>query len=202
MAISYVSGASGTTTATLGSHQAGDLILVFAYRDGSITAPTLPADFTNISTASGNTNSARVGFKIATSNAESVSTWTNATTTIAVVYRGVQAIGGSNNTNGSSNIVIYPAITMTQTDGSSWVVGFAGHRSTNVTLEVAPPGMTNRISALDATDEAAGHDTDGGVTSWSSKFVSVGGTVSGWASIVVELVAATALTNALFWAFP
>jgi hypothetical protein len=48
--------------------------------------------------------------------------------------------------------------------------------------------MLNRANVQDATAEASGHDTNGGVTGWSSTNVSVGGTSSGWFSRVVELI--------------
>lgn len=194
MAISRISSATGTNTATLGTHAAGDLILVFAYRDGNTTAPSLASGFTNIQASGSNTNSARMGWKIAASGSETVGTWTNATSVIAVVYRGADGIGGSAITGGASTTISYPALTMQVTDGSSWVVGAAGHRSTNVAIETAPSGMTNVTSVSDATDEAAWHDTNAGVTSWSAASASVGGTSSGWRSITVELIAATAPT--------
>jgi len=42
MSLTRVGSAKGVTSATLPTHQAGDLIIGFAYRDGSTTAPTIP----------------------------------------------------------------------------------------------------------------------------------------------------------------
>ena len=196
MPISFISAASGTTTATLGSHQTGDLILVFAYRDGNTTAPSLPSSptFNNIQASGANSNSARMAWRVATSSAETIGTWTNATTVIAVVYRGVNTetpIGGSAITGAQSTTVTYPGITMSVTDGSSWVVGAAGHRSTNTSLETPPSGLGSlRNNTVDATDEASFFDSNGGLTSWSNTNVSVGGTSSGWRAITAELIAA------------
>ena len=194
MAISYIGSASGTNTATMPTHAVGDLLVVFAYRDGSNTTPTLASGWTNIQGSGSNTNSARMGWKIAASTGETTGTWTNATSTIVAVYRGADGIGGSAITGGSSITLTFPAVTMQVTDGTSWVVGGVGHRSTNVAIETAPTGMTNRISVSDATDEAALHDTNGGVSSRSSTNASVGGTASGYRSITVELLNATAPT--------
>lgn len=172
------------------SHQAGDLLLAFAFRDGSTTAPTLASGWTSIRASGANTCSARVAFKIAASGSETSGTWTNATSLIIVVYRGVQGtdpIGASGITGGSATSISYPALALEVTDGSSWVFGAAGHRSVNVAIETAPSGLTNVTSVSDATDEAAAHDSNGGITSWSATSASVGGTASGYRSVTVEL---------------
>lgn len=199
MAISYVSYGTGTNSiASMPTHQAGDLLLFFAFRDGSTTAPSLPSGYTNKLTKSesGFNVSCRVGYKIAASDSETSGTWTNATSLICQVYRGVDQttpLGGSSSYNttdaGYDNVIEYRTITMSNTSGSSWVAGFAGHEETNTSLETAPTGMVNRTNVVDATDEAAGHDTNGGVTSWSTQTVSAGGTLGGWCSAVVEILA-------------
>jgi len=193
--IEYQGEATGTNTATLPAHQAGDLILCFAYRDGNNTAPTVPGGVgwsTVGSAAGGNTNSSVLVRKVAAGSSETVGTFTNATSVVCLVYRGVNQsspVGGQADTGAQSSTITYPALTMTVTDDTSWVAGFAGHRSANVTIETAPSGMTNRTSVSDATDEAAGHDTNGGVSSWSAQTSSVNGTSSGWRARTVEIVA-------------
>lgn len=101
MAWSIVSSATGTNTATLGTHAAGDLIIVFSFRDGSTTAPSLVATWTNIINGGANTCSARAAFKIAASSSETIGTWTNATSLIAIVIRDGRV--GSFVQNGASN---------------------------------------------------------------------------------------------------
>jgi methionine-rich copper-binding protein CopC len=194
MSVSFIGQATGVTTATLPTHQAGDLILAFAYRDGNNTAPTVPSPFTAVATGTGSggggaANSSVVGSFLATGSDTSSGTWTNATSVVFHVYRGTSGAGaivGTSATNSTS--VTYPALTLQVTNGSSWVAGFAGHQSTNTALETAPTGMTNRSNVQDATDEAAGHDTDGGVSSWSQQTVNVGGTGASWRSWTVEIV--------------
>ena len=199
MAISYIGSATGTNSiASMPAHQAGDLLLFYAFRDGSATAPSLPSGYTDKLTKSesGFNVSCRVGYKIAASDSETSGTWTSATSLICQVYRGVDQttpLGGSSSYNttdaGYDNVIEYRTITMSNTSGSSWVAGFAGHEETNTSLETAPTGMVNRTNVVDATDEAAGHDTNGGVTSWSTQTVSAGGTIGGWCSAVVEILA-------------
>lgn len=195
MAISRLGSGTGTTSATLPTHAAGDLIIVGAYRDGNATAPSIPGDYTSIQSAGASSNSIRVGYKVAASSSEVTGTWTNATSLIVVVYRGVHPvcpIGGSAITSGSSTSISYPTIVdfRNNADTSSWAVGFAGHRSTNVAIETAPSGMTNVTSVSDATDEAGLHDTNTGVNSWTATSASVGGTSAAWYSVTVEVIAA------------
>lgn len=191
MAISFIGEASGITSATLPAHQTGDLILGFSFRDGNNTAPTVPGGWTTIDTTAGsNSNGSGLAYKIAASASETSGTWSSATTVIFLVYRGVDQtnpIGGNAHDGAASTTVNYPTVSMVVSDGTSWVVGFAGHRSTDTSLETPPSGMTNRSTAADATDEGAGHDTNGGVSSWSGTTVSVGGTSSGWRARTVEI---------------
>lgn len=194
MSISFVGAATGTTSATLPAHAAGDVLLAFAHRDGNTTAPSLPAGWTDLGSSGANVNSSRIGYKVAASSGETSGTWTNATGLVVLVYRGCAAgdpIGDVVGTGSSSLIISYPALTMQVTDGSSWVVGVAGHRSNDTTgFGTAPSGMTNRSYVQDATATIIGNDTAGGVSSWSAQTVTATGTSGGWRSWSVELLAA------------
>lgn len=188
MAWSIISSATGTNTATLGTHAAGDLILVFAYRDGSTTAPSLVSGFTNVVNGGANTNSARCAFKIAASSSETIGTWTNATSVIVVVIRngmvGAYVQGGA-----SSTTFNYPALTFLENDGTSGVLGFIATRdgSSPASVDTAPSGMTYLNSVKDATDSAGLH-YDLLATGWSSTNVATGVAATGWRSIVVEIL--------------
>jgi len=194
VAISYVGGAAGTNTATLPAFNSGDIAICFAFRDGSATNPTIPAAFTQISnTADGTSCSVSIGWRRLVNTDTTVGTWTNASRTVVQVYRGcepfITPVGGRATAAGTTNTTNFPTITMTRGDGTSWVVGFIGHRSVDEDIEVAPTGMTARAGGVDATAEADGHDTNGGVASWSSTNRTSSGTASGWVSYVVELLA-------------
>lgn len=191
--VTHIASASaGAVTVTIPAHQVGDLLVIFAYRDGNNTSPSLPAGWTNIGTANGGTNnSSRLAYRIATVTNTSSGTWGNATGLVVHVYRGqntVTPIGGDGNVGGNNTTVIYPTLTMTQTDGTSWVAGFAGHRSINTALETSPTGMTNRTINVNATNEVVGHDTNSGVSSWANTNVNVGGTSSGWRARTLEII--------------
>lgn len=193
MTISYIGQTTGVNSATLPTHQSGDLIIGFAYRDGSIVPPIIPSGvgWNTISTAGGgSTNGSALVYQVASSSGTTTGTFTNATSVVFLVYRGASPanpIGVSNSSTGTTASVTFPALALTDTGGTSWVVGFVGHRSVNTSLETPPTGMVNRAPVVDATDEAAGHDTNGTVSSWSSTSVAVGGTASGWMTRVVEI---------------
>lgn len=194
--VRFIGAATGTTSATPPTHQPGDLIVAFPFRDGSATLPTLPTgqDWTSVLSPTGaNTCSMRLAAKIADSSSEATGTFTSATSLIVHVYRprpGVTlSIGAAASASGASTTVSFPALALQDPSGNSYVAGFAGSRSVNTTLESPPTGMVNRSTVVDATDEAAGHDTNGGVTSWPLTTKAVGGTSSGWWGATVEIKA-------------
>lgn len=190
-ALSYISSATGITSLTMPSHQIGDLLVMFVYRDGSTTSPAIPAGWYVWGANNGaNTNTSVGVYKVAKTASETSGTFTGATALEVHVYRGHGGYGAVGETGAASTTVTYPALTMQTTDGSSWVAGFAGHKSINTNVQNAPAGMTNRNTYLDATNEIAGHDTAGGATSWSNTDVSVGGTSSGWRARTVEIKSA------------
>jgi surface protein len=187
--ITYVGQATGVDSATLPAHQAGDLILAFAFRDGSTNAPTLPTGWTTIGTVDGIFCCARIGFKVAASSGETTGTWTNATTVIFLVYRGVNTA----NITGLETVFGSSGTTVTYIDNSFWqglsrIVAFAGHRSTNTALET-PPGTLNLIvGVVDATDEAAAFESAvDNFGNWTTTSVSVGGTSSGFVTATIRL---------------
>lgn len=195
MAISYVGVAAGTNSATLPSFQAGDIAVVFAFRDGSATNPTIPTGWTNITnTADGTTCSASVGWRRLLATDTTTGTWTNASRVVVGVYRGcepfITPVGGGVNSAGTTNTVTYGTVTMTRTNGTSWVLGLVGHRSVDTTIDSAAiSGMTARGGGVDATAEAHLWDTNGGVASFTSRTQTITGTASGWVTRMVELLA-------------
>lgn len=197
MPITFVGAASGTDTATMPTHQSGDFILVFAYRDGSATSPTPPTGYTHTpytggsSGSGGNLNSSVIGHKYAISSSETVGTWTNATSTLVHVYRGVHATSpviyqADDGTTGASLSWTYQGGTGT----SRWLVLFGGARTGNLTAHTTPPSpyagtLVNRSAVTDATDTAAGHDSNGNAITFNSLFggsssVNWGNGSTGW----------------------
>jgi hypothetical protein len=185
MALSFiVAGSAQASSVAIAAHASGDLILLFGYRSGSTTPPTLPAGYTSIISGGANTNSEVLGFRIADGTETTTGTVTNATSVAYAIYRGWTAIGASNQNTGASATITYAALTFQVANGTSWAVGFAGHR-TATNVGQAPAGMTLRSSATNI----AVSDTAAGVTGWSAASVTVNAS-SGWRSVVVEVIAA------------
>jgi len=208
MSITLVGVSSGTNTATPVAHQVGDIIVFEAFNGTSTTIPTLPAGYqtpTN-GTKAGTTCAGRLGFKIATATNDAGGTWTNATSVVCSVYRTGNFANGSSlflgpvaNSASTTNTVNYPALTLTHTDGTSWVLGFAGCRGNTETLTTAPSGMTNNNSETNSTtSQAASFDTNGAVSSWASTNATTTGTAGNSVSFTAELIenqAGTAINN-------
>ncbi len=189
--ISYVGQAtSNTTSVTLPTHNVGDLMIVFAYRSSNNTVPTVPAGWTTINSSSGANNSSVQAYRIATGS-DTATGWTNATQLVALVYRGVSTtspigtVGVPQQAN--SKIVTYPALALSVTNGTSWVVGSAGAASIISTLETPPVGMTLRNNVVGASAEASGFDTNGGVSSWTAKTVTISAGNVKWSSKTLEI---------------
>lgn len=192
MAISYISQASAATdSVTLGTHARGDLLLVFAYNDGSATIPSLPTGWLNVFNVSNAAGSYRVGFKIATTSSETSGTWNNADGVIAVVYRsdaGLVVPAFSANNAQTSVSVNYPAVASVNNreNVDQWFVGLALQRSDTNALETPPTGMTNRSNLVGTGWEMALHDTNADANSWTSTTVTVA-TSAAWRTLVVQI---------------
>lgn len=280
---------ASAATVTVPAHQKGDLILIWAVRGGSTTAPSLPAGWLSILTKSNSTAttvSARLGWKIATGigaitsasqntstgvwtsasqtlvagqivqvagtlpggfsantnyyvlgtnltsttfalsttqggtvkvptssasttvDTDPSGTWTNAAEICCHIYRpssgNTLGIGQSASSSSTTATVTYPALSpmADSTSGTAWVAGFVGAGNKTQTLTAVPTGMTNESSVVGSLYEAAGHDTNGGVSSWTSATANVTGTGS-TVSATVEIVllpgtAATSLTSNVY----
>lgn len=189
--ITYIGESTGITSATLPAHQAGDLILAFAFYDGITSVPTQPTGWTSIAgSGSGAVGaSARLAYKIAASSGEISETWTSATTVIFLVYRGVETaniIGLESVFTGASTTVVYNTNGFWQ--GLSRIVAFAGHRSTNTALGTPPRDLTLIVNPTDATDEAAAfQSTVDNYGMWNRFDRAVSGTAAGWIAYVLRL---------------
>lgn len=183
-------------------HQSQDVLLIYAFRDGNATAPSLPTGWTSLGTATATSTSARVGWKLATSSSETSGTWTNATGTMVHVYRGVDPTNGFGTlttNSGTASPSTYGATTgLTKARmGNSWLVAFQGHRSVDTTtLTTAPTGYTLVITALGATSDMVSFDTNGCIDEgFASNTVAPGGTASGWITAQIPIYPVQAFTN-------
>ena len=190
--ISFVGRAQSlSATVTLPSFAPGDLGLVFAFRAGSATPPSLPAGWTNVdgSGATGSTsNSARVGYRVLQAADLTTGIWANATAIQVVVLRGQDPytpIGGFALDAAVGNQLAYGAVSLQNTSGSSWVVGFGGHRAASDVYFQTVAGMTHRSSFVNNL----GLHTAEGVSAFPA--VNYDSTVNGsngWRTYAVEVI--------------
>lgn len=190
----FVDSATGTNSATIPSHEAGDLILAFAFRDGSTTI-SLPEGWDNLYNGENNATYLRVVSKTSDGNETETGTFTNATSVIVAIYRGASGVGAIASTAyddaGGTDIQI-PALELDVTNGSSIVTAFVGHRVPDNDYTTPPSGMVLRDSTTDATDTAVLFDTHVGVTEFSAKNMDGGGSSSGRHGFSIEIKALVA----------
>lgn len=159
------------TTITIPSHATGDLIVIAAQGTASV-----PAGWTEIIDGSYQWGTNIVaGYKVATGGSEVSGTWTGATELHVGVYDGAASIGASAFA-ASGNNTSWPALTLTVTNGSSWVTAF-GYQNTT-----PPSGMTKRGTGSRITL----NDTAAGTSSWTAK--TTFSSASSTAVIIFELV--------------
>jgi hypothetical protein len=193
VAISIVGGATGTTSATLPTHQADDIIIGFAFRDGSTVQPTLPAGWNQLRDQAGTTCCSRTAWRRATGAGTTTGTWTNASRVAFIVLRGAWRefpIGSDAAGAGTAASVTYPALTVRKTDSTSMAVRFAGHRSIDTNLQTAPTNYTNlaAASAVDTIAENACHTRASIAANPTGDAVAVAGTASGWTAHTIEVL--------------
>jgi hypothetical protein len=190
-----------TDTQLLEGAAAGDIAVVFAYRNNSNTPPTPAAGWTTIASSGADTNSSVLGYRVLlagdfTAGNATTGQWVNATGIAAIILRGqhTSPIGG-NAAGGatSSNQVSYPSVTFIPSapQGLSWVLGFAGHKTATDLYSKAVAGMTNLGG--DIEPEWMGKHSAENVASFSaSNYTTVVNATAAWRSYAVEIRAAPA----------
>lgn len=206
MALITGSASAATTSVTLPSHNVGDLIVIFAYRDGNVAVPTVPTAagtvpaWVTIDSAAGGSfaNSFVTAQFVATATNHTSGAWANATGMIAVVVSGQASspIGGHATTINSSTVsATAPSVTLSKTDGSSLLLEFYGHRFVTA-WDAAPAGYTRQTSV--ATEVCCNTKND----TTSDGSIAQTGTIStagAYAGAAVEILsAASAAFFAMF----
>jgi len=192
---------STSTSGTVPKHRIGNVILAHAYADGSATPPTLPAGYTLIGTGTNASNAELTCYKIAASTSETSGTFTGASSIVLEVYEGC-TVGSTSSNGGNGNLINYPALSLSDTGGKSWVVGFlSAGKPDGFLLENGCPGSTKLRNALQGGSlKIHAVDTGTGVTSWSSTNVdySIPQAIADWRTRMVELVEAPVGANPTF----
>lgn len=199
MALSYInaSSAEATSVAIPSGHAAGDLLLVFAFRSNSTTAPSIPAGWTSVGLNTGTNCSSTVAYKVATSGTELSGTWTGSTDILCHVYRGqkrTNPVINSGAQTGTGTTVNYAGIVTMADPGNVWIARFGAIISTTTAIETPPVGHTLRIDAVQSTVELVGFDTNGLVKTSSFGAVNVGGTSGSYLTKTIEIIADTSST--------
>ena len=168
----YISGATAaSTTVTMPTHAAGDMILIHVWRKTSAVAPTNPGlGWVVLNAILNPTCAAYYAYKIAASSSETVGTWTNATGMSVVVYRKDKArtwllpaiiMGGA-----SSNSISWPGSgsslnyygngymsSPSQSNTEKWYIRSAAHRSATNMLTNTPSSWVRRTGSASNTPE-------------------------------------------------
>lgn len=178
MAISFVSSASAAATSfTMPTHQTGDLLLVGAFRSNNATfVVEPPLGWVTLDCLFSSNNHSYLFSKIAQSNAEVSGTFANADGICCCVYRSDQYLlecanaTFSQHTVGSGGSISYLAPLTDSQITNRWFGALVTSRANDSDCEVAPSGMTNRVSQIctSPTGELAMHDTDGNVAGWTT----------------------------------
>lgn len=153
--------ATGTTSVTIPTHAAGDIIVIFAYLSDASVIPSLPSaggtvpawvtvDSGTSAGGGGGGSGSRTAYFVATASNTTSGSWGSDGTTemIAVVLtgQGSTPIGGHAEADGGSigGSVTAPSITMSQTDGTSMLLHFFGYSQGGRTWNAAPAGYTKQ----------------------------------------------------------
>ena len=192
--------AAMSTGCTLSAVNTGDIKLVFAYDKGP-TKPLLPGGWTSIISANSFGDAFTVGCTVASSSSDKgTDSWTNAVGVVAVAYSGTQINGGTDCAAAVGSVaetgqitsppIIYPALTLKDQRGKSWVVGFGGDASTGYSC--TPSGMLKVAAARKGKTKPGVRvsDTNGGVSKWAQTSCSVAHS-SVWSTVVVEILNST-----------
>lgn len=197
MAISFVGKLESTGAtidpSTVTGITSGDFVIAFAFRSGSTTGPTVPANWGTIDRSGANTCSHAATYRVYDGTWGST-TFTNASSCFVLVYRGVDvtqstsiaaaaAAGGS-----SANITAPNAGTFGVQDGTSWGISLYAHR----TQGAFTPGFgTERVDFNDTVttvSQIGACDSNNGLTAWPGGTVTHTGS-SGWRAVSLELIA-------------
>ena len=195
-AISHGGACGGTTSCTPSSSANFQLDLSFAAGAGT-ALPSLASGWTSITTKTGTSSSMRVQCRVNYSaTAASSGTFTSAANFglsgyIGTGARALQdcatngvAIGATASTSGSSTTPSCPALTLTNTEGTSWII--CGIFNAGGSSDMCTPGNMTPVSAA-TTGDVGVFDTNGTVTSWNAASCTNGASEN-WIGVSVEVI--------------
>ncbi|QDH91852.1 hypothetical protein SEA_PHRAPPUCCINO_177 [Mycobacterium phage Phrappuccino] len=189
MAITRVgaTSATGTTASLPAGVQAGDLIVVVAWRNNSTSAPAVPAGYAAYGPIAGPTCSMVAGIKLASGPSDTVGTWSPATGVVVHVYRGGIGILGISNTGTSALMGFISSSVLSP--NSSWVMRVGAHRTAT---NLVNGDLSDRYEFVTGvTNQLVSYDTAGPITSGSTGANNQAvNASSGWITLTIEIVEA------------
>jgi hypothetical protein len=181
---------AGSTVTIPAGHQAGDLMVMFAWREGTGTPAAPGGGGWTLKTDASRTGFADKNFrtysKVASGGSETSGTWSEVFGLHCHVYRNASGLGaGAIDSDGSSNPDL-PALTLDVTDGTSRVAAFAFHVGASTSMSASGMSARSQLSSVPTTYWAGTWDSPE-TASWAGK-ANIGSTGSDWASCSVELL--------------
>lgn len=171
------------------SYQAGDLIIVFAFRNDS-SMPATPSGYTSFATNTFGARNWRLSYKIATAS-ETVPSYAAAVVMAITTYRDHDGLGGFATADGnSSSLFNYPTFTFDRGDGTSRVLAFMGVNQTAGVGAGAPPAPFSLIEQGTSTGVRAVFNESTPMASFAGLTYAQSSGGAGWSDIVVEIKAA------------
>jgi hypothetical protein len=188
---------AATTSVAIPAHQPGDMILVFARGTVAPTIPTaggtVPAWGTLQSSAQFSIALTCVFF-VATGSTTTTGTFTNATHIAVLVIRPAanrqlttaaarSAVGGANN----ATTIIYPALTLAKTDGTSMGVRIGTRVTAATQLATAPTNWTNQTQQPATTPALVVHTRAALAANPVADTVTAGAANAAYRAVTVEV---------------
>ena len=175
MAISLSGSASAqATTIAIPSHQAGNVIVVFAGRNNT-TPPTTPSGWVQLASTGATNGSSVAAWKIAKTSSETSGTWTNASVLHCLVLEADTGIlylsTGISGQASTSATINYPALANYRTGVvDNWYLAHAFQLNSANSLETAPSGMVNVLveSSSGSWKSAVHYTATGQASNWAS----------------------------------
>lgn len=190
---------AASNTVSMPTHQAGDLLLVFAWNDNSATAPTVPAGWVTRYNVGASGGTIVCAYKIAQSSSESTGTWTNADhVSVTVWYGGANStivpefISGGSGTSVTINWGAQTAGTNLVNAEDRALVAWGVNRNTTNNLAQTLGALTDLFVQGDGVNFQVAVKTQTGRTAiWASTSITVA-TSAFWRTLMVGLTEQTA----------
>lgn len=188
-----------SNTGAMPTHQAGDLLLVFAWNDNSATPPTIPTGWVSRYSVGAASGTIVCAYRVAQSNAESFGTWTNADHVSMTSWYGSanttifpNFISGSSGTSTAMNWAAQTAGTFQTGAEDQVLVAWGANRNTTNNMAQTLGALTNLFDQGDGVNfQAAVKYQLARTTIWASTSLTMA-TSAFWRTLMVGLVEQTA----------